>query len=601
MPATNYDETSKGGTRNVTIELMIELGWLEWVDAEHTKLRAPPNSRLRLLFLFGDQLSVSHVEAMVPYLVEMMGSEYTAGNAREAAKALDSVLRMAGDLHIPMHILDALFRMCYGGFLQAFQAALGWTRLKKKPIDCVQLARRIVRFVLAEGQRYELDLWLAETESIEVMSAPPVGAANNTPPSFETLSLDPIFRKDETKAALGSLVLDRKKISGRAPYVVQAIADSLACFRLQLEESADPVVKFTAQFLSLAEKLFEFEDSVEKKDSIALEVLLNELAPFYAASFKHLYVKLAAGAVETNYAAATALQRETYRLNRCVRLNEGSGAIGMDALLELINAWDKMMEESAKDETHIMKSHYLSLLRRARHTLVHWAGQDPTEIDSSTAGREVQERLVVYRLLRRSGSLKQRNGRAEADLDNNWWDHVFEVRQAKSAEGPAWTAEQTAIANLFLGAPVAAAKDVEEEEKEDEEDDVEDVQEDEEGGGGGDDSTAQQLARIERLKKARYEFAYDRALGDWSAKGAAKIKPDLDRRDAKRAMLQRMRAQIEEALKLKDDQRAARVRAAAAAATTIFTPSTRPDWMQMDADAVRAADALLPDAAAAGT
>ena len=59
--------------------------------------------------MFGDQLSIKHLESMIPYLLEMLGDTKTMDAARLVLKEMDKIIPCAGDLHVNMHLLDALF------------------------------------------------------------------------------------------------------------------------------------------------------------------------------------------------------------------------------------------------------------------------------------------------------------------------------------------------------------------------------------------------------------------------------------------------------------------------------------------------------------
>ena len=135
MTSMNFDETTSEGAKNVTLKILVDLGYLAWADDEHTLLRVPDSSPWRRLYLFGDQLTVDRVASMIPNMMELLGDLKTVEGAKEVLKALSSVFLMMGDLHVNMHFLDAMFRLCYGAFLQVFQTVLGWKRLRKEVID----------------------------------------------------------------------------------------------------------------------------------------------------------------------------------------------------------------------------------------------------------------------------------------------------------------------------------------------------------------------------------------------------------------------------------------------------------------------------------
>ena len=107
-------------------------------------------------------------KSIAPEMVKALGRTTTAPSAAAVLGALEHVYSLPGDLHIKVHKLDFLFRLCFGGPLQPAQPALGWKRIHEHPIDCPQASRRPVKFVLGELQRYELDLFLQGAEKIKI-------------------------------------------------------------------------------------------------------------------------------------------------------------------------------------------------------------------------------------------------------------------------------------------------------------------------------------------------------------------------------------------------------------------------------------------------
>ena len=51
--------------------------------------------------------------------------------------AMEQVFMVPGDLHAAcFHTIGPVFKLFYGGFLQAFQTVLGWKKINAKKVEC---------------------------------------------------------------------------------------------------------------------------------------------------------------------------------------------------------------------------------------------------------------------------------------------------------------------------------------------------------------------------------------------------------------------------------------------------------------------------------
>jgi hypothetical protein len=87
--------------------------------------------------------------------------------------------------------------------------------------------------------------------------------------------------------------------------------------------------------------------------------------------------------VDSRYDGMTSAELQEYRINRACERGEGKGAIAMEALIELVNSWDKTMEPPIVDDTHIKKVQFLSLIRR-RQRASHQSAGLPNSSKSAT-------------------------------------------------------------------------------------------------------------------------------------------------------------------------------------------------------------------------
>ena len=110
-----HDETSNVGAALVMDGVLRAAGFLTPDN------QLAPNCMDRVMFLYGDRLSVKRVEDLTPtFVARQAGSgEHQAERATVYLRAMSRVKQFPGDLHVLMHSLDLVFRVYYGGFLQA--------------------------------------------------------------------------------------------------------------------------------------------------------------------------------------------------------------------------------------------------------------------------------------------------------------------------------------------------------------------------------------------------------------------------------------------------------------------------------------------------
>ena len=440
-----------------------------------------------------------------------------------------------------MHFLDELFRRSFGGCLQAAQEVLGMHRVGKSPTDCFQLARRMVRLVGTEGQRYEMDEWLKQTGFIDIPHR-----TGNLPASVDLKDLSTIDIEGPPGAAA----------------LVFATANSLQAFRRSRIKSDDRVVCFFAQLLDGIERFMQFETSKGNSDSVAMEGHLLEEGKYMAGCNKHLYFGGIVSEAETHYFDTTSMRLQRRRINRCSRqmppkvivdedgiekISQKHRCIGKDGNVEDTNANGKEMEGAGSNAVHAIKMTANDLMRCAWKTWQRQSGHDPESVKSSSKTNETEDRIAITRFLRASKSCVECPGRKEGGYDMNqaFWPFVKFAKKMDAAKQEQYTKEERAVADLFSKKePDVSSKEVEEAEQAQNELDEAVIDRDEVYSC---ELTAAQLKKQE--KKSKYPWD-TRGDGNWAEKGLALLANVDSERAASRRRLQRGMRQAEEAADL---------------------------------------------------
>ena len=88
-------------------------------------------------FGYGNCKSVDNAKSFEKAITENMTTNYEKlDNSMNVIKeVINHVVELPGDLHTKLHMLEVIFDLFYGGFLQVFQATIEFCNIKKDPKD----------------------------------------------------------------------------------------------------------------------------------------------------------------------------------------------------------------------------------------------------------------------------------------------------------------------------------------------------------------------------------------------------------------------------------------------------------------------------------
>jgi hypothetical protein len=91
------------------------------------------------VLLVGDELSIRRAFEFLDDVFSVLDrSKYTFRSAYFQAmimkKLLSQLVPISGDLHLRFQMLDAIYRLFYGGFLQVIQWKLGWKHISGRDV-----------------------------------------------------------------------------------------------------------------------------------------------------------------------------------------------------------------------------------------------------------------------------------------------------------------------------------------------------------------------------------------------------------------------------------------------------------------------------------
>mmetsp|Transcript_18048 Transcript_18048/g.39445 ORF Transcript_18048/g.39445 Transcript_18048/m.39445 type:complete len:173 (-) Transcript_18048:986-1504(-) len=110
------------------------------------KLHVSEELPLMKVFMYGDWKTIEGILGLIESLYEHAElDDVCINNERELLQALEKCVLLHGDLHVSFHLLDAIYRLAYDGFMDMIQKALGVKRVTKDPLKRVFASRDLVK------------------------------------------------------------------------------------------------------------------------------------------------------------------------------------------------------------------------------------------------------------------------------------------------------------------------------------------------------------------------------------------------------------------------------------------------------------------------
>ena len=324
LPTSKEDETTNLGCATVFLEILENAGLINierrpfetnGVKSEKLQVTTIAGASHKWLYLIGDGLTHVRLKSFVNAINESLYSfEDDYEMRRVLSLALKQVVLGVGDLHGGgFAILNTIYTVFYGGYLQVFQTAMGWKRIKGGDVaKTYQQAGSLVDTVYTEvmrGLHYMHASYYYDAHRNEITEMDPQKLAVNLVLSFDKF-------------------LDTK-----------------------LDTSTDEVLKVNINFVRLVSQYKMFKEAVTVGDSIMVEKIYNEYLPVFVYLGKHTYYNIILDQTEEYYQRIPYSILQLIRKNRFQKLYNGTDRKktsmshwALDALMELMNKNVKEMD-----------------------------------------------------------------------------------------------------------------------------------------------------------------------------------------------------------------------------------------------------------------
>lgn len=167
LPISIQDETTKEGTAIIVLEFLVQAGLLALDETKKT-YQLGSDWEKRWVMIVGDELSIRRVFEFSDDVFSVLDRKrYTFRSAYWQSlvlkKVLQRVIPVSGDLHVQFHMLDCVYRLYYGGFLQPIQHKLGWKHINgKDAAKTYQNSHRLALLAYQECDRILHDVYVLD-------------------------------------------------------------------------------------------------------------------------------------------------------------------------------------------------------------------------------------------------------------------------------------------------------------------------------------------------------------------------------------------------------------------------------------------------------
>ena len=341
LPVSVLDETTKIGASGIILDFMVTHGLLVW-DAGKSVYKPGADWETKWLFVVGDGLSIERMFQFFDDVMSIIDSKKMSfWNAYRQAMSIKMVLHrvvpITGDLHVRFHMLESIYRLFHGGFLQCLQYRLKWKRLDAVDVsNSYRLSHRLVILVFEELDRLMLDTYVCNHLSEQKMKG----------------------------------FLDKGEVEELAVFISK---DYLGFLNRQVRESRYWLRRFLCNYLLMVRKYVMFLEAEQHGDAVAMESMVVEFLPYFYIAGKTTSFNIQLRLMELYYHGLPISVLQQVRLNRTKRQKPGSipssfqKESALDQIMERLMPFFKAMNHLGTEASFVKVSQMLTACQRAKH------------------------------------------------------------------------------------------------------------------------------------------------------------------------------------------------------------------------------------------
>ena len=346
LPVSVLDETTKIGASGVIVDFMVLHGLLRW--NEYAGIYEPGDGwEEKWLYVVGDGLSLDRIFQFFDDVMTITDAKTTSfrqayRQAMAITQVIHRVVPINGDLHVRFHMLDAVYRLFYGGFLQPIQYRLQWKRLYAQDVSkSYQLAHRLAVMVFDEVDRIMIDVFVTSTMTLE--------------------------KTDE--------ILHFQGGEGLAVHIAEQY---MVYLQRQVKECKDWLHRYLSNYLLIMCKYLAFLEAEQIGDAVTMEAVVIEYLPILYATGKDNSFNTQVRLVELYYERIPISVLQTVRLNRTKQQKRGvpgsrlTKESALDQIMERLMPFFKGMNHNGTKAAFVRTSKMLTACQRAKHFIEYY-------------------------------------------------------------------------------------------------------------------------------------------------------------------------------------------------------------------------------------
>lgn len=335
LPLSIQDETSKEGSAIIIYDALCSAGMLVLKKGNY---ELSDDYEKKWLFYTGDELTVRRLFEFQEDIFSILDKKRftfkgTYTHAMKLCKLLPRMIPINGDLHIRFHLLDAIYRLYSGGFLQAFQTKLGWKHINGRDAPkTYQNCHQLAILVYQEADRLLRDTFLHDFYCST---------------DFRSQIYQIIFGNKRSKS-----------VEGKQEFVGLFLSNRYSMWLLdQWKESTDWVRRFVCGYVVCMTYYVMYKEAERTSDSPSLEQILSWFFPLFEITGKKNSKNTNMKVMEKWYSVPPKVLHQL-RINRCRRNRDIIDTDGYDSPnVALDETMEMLMPTTKKYRMNIRSSH----------------------------------------------------------------------------------------------------------------------------------------------------------------------------------------------------------------------------------------------------
>eukprot|EP00956_Cyclotella_meneghiniana_P023789 scaffold46927_cov56-Cyclotella_meneghiniana.AAC.3 len=382
LPICPRDEMKNDEAMLAMIDIMEELAIINKNEKGEYELSSTASSRI--IFQYGDVLTIRKWYSLRFFILRKMTHIGREEYVSMILTAYDRFIKIHDYLHENIHRVQVIYKLYYGGFIQAFQALLKAKRIKMDPTKGAWKEHKaLLRKIYHAVERVRIEAFF-ESEGPDV-----IGETDN------------------------------------AVNCIWGLQSKFNEFCNSLEHSPCQISRMCALFMKITKTWLLCDTAVSPGDWALLEVFGCDWIDIWASVGKYQYTLETKRRIEVLYRLLSWPELEFHRNGRFVRTKDGRDNITYDHMCENHNMFEKRLAPLLDFQEVVARSTHIHAGQRAQEEIF------PNAYRKRKGNSMAPDINLIYTVLKEAGVFQTPNIASKV-RDNTFWKHVVDVEQTET-------------------------------------------------------------------------------------------------------------------------------------------------------------------------